>query len=145
MSITDKLREWASVEVPYKYGHQLTAIANRIDAELAERYVKLPVDADDVPIHIGDEMVFLDLCGNKSEPFVVEGFESPDMWLVHCDEGRVRYTANPMHTRHYYESTVEDVLAEFANKVCNSGHQWGLDAADTIAEYAAKLRLKEGE
>lgn len=27
MSITDELREWASVEVPYKYGHQLTAIA----------------------------------------------------------------------------------------------------------------------
>ena len=31
MSITDELREWASVEVPYKYGHQLLAIADRID------------------------------------------------------------------------------------------------------------------
>ena len=33
MNITDELREWASVEVPYKYGHQLTAIADRIDVE----------------------------------------------------------------------------------------------------------------
>ena len=31
--ITTELREWASVEVPYKYGHQLNAIADRIDAE----------------------------------------------------------------------------------------------------------------
>ena len=31
--ITEELREWASVEVPYKYGHQLTAIADRIDVE----------------------------------------------------------------------------------------------------------------
>lgn len=45
--------------------------------------------------------------------------------------------------RHHHAPTVEDVLAEFANRVCNSGHQWGLDAADTIAEYAAKLQLKE--
>lgn len=40
---------------------------------------------------------------------------------------------------------VEDVLAEFANRVCNSGHQWGLDADIVIAEYAKKLQLREGE
>jgi len=31
--ITDELRKWASTEVPYKYGHQLHAIADRIDAQ----------------------------------------------------------------------------------------------------------------
>ena len=32
-SITDELREWASTEVPYKYGRKLHAIADRIDAQ----------------------------------------------------------------------------------------------------------------
>lgn len=46
-SITHELRKWANIEVPYKYGHQLTAIADRIDAEherqlevVAHRHVK---------------------------------------------------------------------------------------------------------
>lgn len=90
MSITDELREWASVEVPYKYGHQLNAIADSIDAKherlMAERrrscvfydaernyckvhdegdmaepgYVRLPVDTDGVPIRIGDVMEGVD-------------------------------------------------------------------------------------
>lgn len=145
-SITEELRKWFDTNRIHWFGRrpEIEPMLERIDAKLAECYVKLPVDADDVPIRIGDKMVFLDFYGNKSEPFVVEGFDSSDMWLVHHEEG-CRYTANPMHTFHYHEPTVEDVLEEFADKVCNSGHQWGLDAADTIAEYAAKLMLKENE
>ena len=43
--------------------------------------------------------------------------------------------------------TVEDVLNDFAKRVLNSGHQWGLDAEETTAEYADELRemAKEGE
>lgn len=33
ITITDELRKWASTEVPYKYGHQLHAIADRIDEQ----------------------------------------------------------------------------------------------------------------
>lgn len=36
--------------------------------------------------------------------------------------------------------TVEDVLSEFASRVLNSGHQWGLDAPDVVPEYAAEIR-----
>lgn len=35
LTITDELREWASTEVPYKYGHRLHAIADRIDEQFA--------------------------------------------------------------------------------------------------------------
>jgi len=42
---------------------------------------------------------------------------------------------------HVKPRTVEDVLQEFASRVLTSGHQWDLDAQDTIAEYAAELRM----
>ena len=171
MSITDELREWFKDRIFRGNGHaELTAIADRIDAEhqkaldewkaehgqmwlkgysechaelmegnetLAsdlERcgWVRLPLDADGVPIRIGDMMET-----PRGGVFTVTG--------IMCELGK--WTVNgwiPASLRRH-EPTVEDVLAEFANKVCNSGHQWGLDAADTIAEYAAKLCLKEDE
>lgn len=68
-SITDELREYAEENECESYRKLLTAIADRIDAEHAEavadalqlrgepdRWVKLPVDADGVPIHVGDEL-----------------------------------------------------------------------------------------
>ena len=69
--ITDKLRLWAARELAsWKMAREryddLIAIADRIDVEYAayraavsaipKEYVKLPVDADGVPIHVGDVM-----------------------------------------------------------------------------------------
>lgn len=77
MSITDELRERiaAMCKVSGLDGERLYAIADRIDAEhkrhafseytrgyhkaleeAMDSYVKLPVDADGVPIHIGDRI-----------------------------------------------------------------------------------------
>lgn len=73
MSITDELRacgRHAPVSDTRWFGEdELLAIADRIDREHAEavadalqlrgepdRWVELPVDADGVPIHVGDEM-----------------------------------------------------------------------------------------
>ena len=39
--------------------------ADEIEAEIAEKYMLLPVDADGVPIHVGDEM--------KSNTFPTQG------------------------------------------------------------------------
>lgn len=74
MSITDELRKYAKGYEPY-VNHRLLEIADRIDerheramadaelrispteAQMREMgLVKLPVDADGVPIHVGDEM-----------------------------------------------------------------------------------------
>lgn len=110
------------------------------DAELAEHgLVRLPVDGDGEYIHIGDVMEWCD----SGETLTVEGIGRDVLFYI--DGENAEWTA-ARNKRHYHEPTVEDVLREFADRVCNSGHQWGLDAADTIAEYAAKLRLAgEGE
>lgn len=155
MSITDELREWASVEVPYKYGHQLIAIDDRIDAEhematsefwakvnavpatdenMAEHgWMRLPVDADGEYIHIGDVMAYAD----NTKPMAVMALVPPAVFLT---EDGPRYADM---CRHYHTPTVEDVLREF-------GIDWEHesdceDRAALLAEYAAKLQLKEDE
>lgn len=103
-----------------------------IAADLEEAgWVQLPKDADGLPIHIGDT---LDGYGKTT---VVKWLTlGDDGWSMTCENGLwFDFTAFTHH-----KPTVEDVLREFSNKVCNSGHQWGLDAADTIAEYADRIR-----
>ena len=112
------------------------------DRELSEEHglVRLPVDADGVPIRIGDVMEWVDIEGTVEVVCTVDavGVDCFFAW----DAANCRYAQKDANAyRHHRPPTVEDVLAEFADKVCNSGHQWGLDAKDTIAEYAAKLRL----
>ena len=169
MAITDELRLFAAD--PYtgwvptdKQQADLRAIADRIDAEhesaCAEAYgngvmsvpialdesawVKLPVDADGVPLHVGDE-----LDGLHYEDGTVTGIQYglaangtiSELVAVRPHGWDTATWHDPEEYRHRHAPTVEDVLREFADRVCSSGHQWGLDAADTIAEYAAKLRL----
>lgn len=114
---------------------------------MAERgWVKLPVDADGEVVRIGDVMVMASHpFGCEDKPLVVDRMELSrgmhgEVWCLALDTDRSCWTQAAV-LRHYQPPTVEDVLREFADRVCNSGHQWGLDAADTIAEYAKKLRL----
>ena len=56
--ITSGLRIWTSDHFgvgDWRY-ESIMDFADRIDAELAERYVELPKDADGEYIHVGDEM-----------------------------------------------------------------------------------------
>lgn len=162
MSITDELRqvaaktEEANGRCGKLYRGDLDRIADRIDAEhkhaiayvddrdpetMAEHgWIKLPVDADGMLIRVGDVMEW----PTTGETFEVVGLGDGVLFYVEDGEERADWT-EASTKRHHHPPTVEDVLAEFADRVCNSGHQWGLDAADTIAEYAAKLRLKEDE
>lgn len=152
MRITAELREWISKiwDLP-KTQNTLLSIADRIDEEhkhaiayvddrdpeMMEEHgwVKLPLDARDVLIRTGDKMT------DGGYVFVVDHIIMHASGAVSiCNSDGVAWAACDI-----WHATVEDVLAKFADKVCNSGHQWGLDAADTIAEYAAKLQLKEDE
>ena len=138
MSITDELREWAKEHLSRS---SIFVIADRIDAAV-EGMVELPKDADGEYIHIGDVM-------DSKVDHLFDGRPFEVRALVLCEDGweaadgRFGNRYEPNSLRHHYAPTVEDVLREFADRVCNSGHQWGLDAADTIAEYAAKLQLRE--
>lgn len=142
MKSLDELREWVM-----KYGligrHDLLMFANALEAELSERLMELPVDADGVPIHVGDKMEY-DGCA----PFVVCAV-APG--VIHAwketklGEGKTTVDYPPAQCHHFKPRTIEDVLGEFAKRVLNSGHQWGLDAVDVTAEYAAEIRELMGD
>ena len=165
MAITDELREWMRARgmMAKETFDQLTAIADRIDAEhektitaahsngiteygsmVAREYVKLPVDADGVPIRIGDVMdVGIVFAIGDDGVFMVEnGFSGK--YDVECFDG---------FACHHHAPTVEDVLREFAEKMNENMGMYTGEAIDadewrdadrqTIAEYAAKLRLAE--
>lgn len=146
MSITDELRkiavktECASGRCEKLYRGDLDHIADRIDERIEREYVKLPVDADGVPIHVGD--VMWERSGHTFEVASLMAFGGSDNWLVLSDARNFSSFREPHDLRHHHEPTVEDVLREFAEKITDSQipnvHPTYEEA---IAEYASKLRL----
>ena len=166
MSITDELRKEARGFGLYVYAapqaERLTAIADRIDAEhesaCAEAYgngvmsvpialdesawVELPKDADGEYIHVGDVMEWVDPDGEATVTCTVDavGVGCFFAW----DNANTRFAQKCANAyRHHHAPTVEDVLWELLDEIENF-HSLE-EARDTIAEYASKLRLVEGE
>ena len=174
MSITDELREYAQ---RYKNSHDawsgigddLDHIADRIDTEheaaCAEaygngvesvtlpdltKYVKLPVDADCVPIRLGDTLH--DDCDYElGSLFEVEYMQlKKEGWLL-VEKGGWCHDSKECHHRH--KPTVEDVLEEYrvrnfdlvidmeCKNITNDEYVQGINSLN--AEYAAKLCLAE--
>ena len=96
-----------------------------------EHYQLLPVDADGVPIHVGDVMEWCD----SGETLTVEGIGRDVLFYI--DGGNAEWTA-ARNKRHRHAPTVEDVLREFVDALDIDRCE---DFNATIAEYAAKLRL----
>lgn len=166
MSITDELREWLN-EYGCEYGSEkfiagsfgsigqdrLLAIADRIDAELAERYVALPLDADGKPIRVGDVMEFSEFEIEHPVTRTVEGI-GQGTFFAWCGE-RGYQQHEPKRYRHHRPPTVEDILREFAEKMAENtamyvAESWDADEreeadAAAVAEYAKRLRLKDDE
>lgn len=101
-SITNELREYANTRISPNKG-MLTAIADRIDAELNKRYMALPLDAAGIPIHIGDVMQMI----GDSRLREVEGFYGGGFlaWL----NGRIVPCAANFY-RHAKPDTWESVI-----------------------------------
>lgn len=76
-------------------------------------YVKLPVDAEGVPIRIGDVMEFTYDPPQDQPLFEVSGFGANGT-LFYAARGEVapRKTTNASVVRHHHAPTVEDVLRE---------------------------------
>ena len=105
-------------------------------------WVKLPVDADGVPLRVGDVVIARLLFGGESKPLVVDRMElshgrDGDLWCIALDTDKECWN-QPSLMRHYTPPTVEDVLRAMLDAL-------GVDVCDdpdaTIAEHAAKLRL----
>lgn len=110
------------------YGH----FYEREDGGL-DGWMELPLDMDGVPIRPGDE-VEVNADGGY-DVFAVTAHRWVDI------DG---FAHDPMQTRHVKPYTLEDVLADFAARVLNSGHQWGLDAQEATAECADEIRELTG-
>ena len=94
-------------------------------------YMPLPLDADGIPIHIGDVMAYAD----NTKPMEVVALVPPAVFLT---EDGPRYADM---CRHHHEPTVEDVLREFLGEMQANES----DPHRTIAEYAGRLRLAGDE
>lgn len=163
MSITEELRKEARGSGHFFHAREqaerLIAIADRIDAEyervraesiidmtdesMAEHgWVRLPKDADGVPIRVGDVLEWSD-----GTTFEVVGIG--DETLFYVDENDKCQWTSVKYKRHHRAPTVEDVLREFADKVCTGDHIVrngvfrGLEDVDLLAEYASRLRLAD--
>lgn len=151
MSITDELRERIDDEaLLLSTRRELWNIADRIDAEHESAcgeaygngvqsvalpdmtaYVKLPVDADGEPIHVGDVM---DGYGKTIE--VVEIRHGRSGWVIISRDGNGY--ADTFAFTHYKPPTVENILLEFVDRWCTRPD---IGDEDILAKYAAKLRL----
>lgn len=114
------------------------AATNREDVTLwGADYTALPVDADGVPIHVGDVMeVKFD---TKRRPFTVSfvGERAVAFWVVGQPDLK-SFNLDTVLVTHHHKPTVEDVLREFAREI--DADAYGITDAK-VAEYAARLRL----
>ena len=123
----EKLREKTKRDVNNPWEDlkgSLLALCDKLEDEISERFMELPVDADGVPIHVGDVMV-----GWGERPETVGavsdgGFNDAPLWC-----------ARDWH--HKGPRTVEDVLHDF-------WEEWESHPID--AEWGVRLEcLRESE
>lgn len=99
----------------------LNQIADEIEAEwqdsydamcleIERDYMKLPVDADGVPIHVGDEVEWI----NDNGKYKVCGVGELVALRTHASDC---FTVGPNRLRHVKPRTLEDVLRDFAKEV----------------------------
>lgn len=81
MKSTDELRKYAERCHPGTF-HLLKVIADRIDAEVEENYMRLPTGADGKPIHVGDTVEW---AFRKAKPIEVNGVSQTS--LFYSDDG----------------------------------------------------------
>jgi len=122
-------------------------LAQHEDAMAEHGWIRLPKDADGVPVRVGDELCNYTLSGYPypNGGVYCKAIVNERMVLVGQKDSSFKdllmWEARWCH--HYHAPTVEDVLTEF-------GIDWEHesdceDRAALLKEYAAKLRLAEGE
>lgn len=103
-----KLRKLSKEVVDMRWGVEFDRAIDALEAEVSERYMELPVDADGVPISVGDKMQYHD-----GEPFTVCAV-APGVihtWAaVKLGECSTTYHYAPDLCTHYKPRTLEDIL-----------------------------------
>lgn len=110
MKSIEKLREKIRLDVNNPWSDlkgDLLAMCDKIEAEIAERYMELPLDAVGVPIHTGDMLQLGDTRSDVVALAYRPHDELPWEWLTR--DGEWHSTA---FARHVKSRTLEDVLRE---------------------------------
>jgi hypothetical protein len=105
------------------------------DAMAEHGWIRLPVDANGVPISVGDELT------DGEYTFVVGELATfgDGSWSIRNEDGDAWEACDV--TRHH-KPTVEDVLREFALKCEDAGYA-GPKVEEIASEFAERLQLKE--
>lgn len=131
-------------------------IADEIEAEISERYMELPLDADGVPIRFGDLLDCKAFAHDGEEcksakvtQFRIDEDETDVMVVLTFDNGM--WTCRSVNTnecRHVKPRTLEDALREcgkryYAHMTDNYMNYDGTDD-QLIAKYADEIRAMFG-
>lgn len=103
-------------------------------------YTALPLDADGVPIHVGDVVKGEKVGGGFCEPFEVVGYIMSNGELEPMDEYRCPRKRKYLH---HNELTVDDVLREFVTEFNRDDTELCDD--EIIERFAKRLQLAEGD
>lgn len=120
---------------------------NRIERALEERYMELPMDAGEEPIHVGDTMVIvadkLDGYGDVITVGAIGANDKGGTYVYPASDDIVPSGAVTVNAlRHHSNLTVESILAELANTAKDAQYQEEIDHA--IEKYAELLSIKVG-
>lgn len=132
----------------------LMDVADAIQAEVDERFIELPVDADGVSVRVGDvvaEKPFRPKMGEKPSEVVCMLLNSDGWAIGDCDPYGHWY--GPLQLEHVKPRTIEGVLREYrhdASIIYDDPKIGGEDRADALEwldeKVAAEIRelAKEG-
>ena len=126
-----RLREWAEDNLPDDAG--ATMELGRITADIEAGYMRLPLDADGVPIRLGDTVKsgFLSIGPIDALIFNADGT---------CELGEGGNTWSASGNERHVAETVESVLDEFAGYVEERHFKGTRGDRDTVARYAERIR-----
>ena len=121
-------------------------IADEIEHEIAERYMELPVDADGVPIHVGDNLH----SDETGRDFPCRGYNltlqgSKEWWTVECCYDSYSGTSEYVSAKschHVKPRTLEDVLTEMLDRNTDGVglREFNRDFGAFVAHYADEIR-----
>ena len=105
-------------------------------------YIPLPVDADGVPIRVGDKLEF----GENRNQGIVKALNEHMVIAIHVDDDYTNYAKygllwNADACRHVKPRTLEDVLEEYYDKRgWDEVDNCALNADELTAKYADEIR-----
>lgn len=125
-------------------------IADEIEAEIAEKYLELPLDADGVPIRVGDTLYTIGNRKYEGNRCVVIGIGEGNLIYTRFEDGGDINQSFASKFTHVKPRTLESILCEaLANVSCMSdGIVMRFEPDDPyVAELADEIRgmMAEGE